>query len=572
MPFDSFVVAAVVHEIRASLVGAQVAKIYQPGQLDLDMHFRTRSGKVVLFASAHPEWYRLLLASSEPPNPPTPPQFCMLLRKHLEGARLDAVEHHGLDRAVKLNFRRSDGCRHLIVELMGKHSNIVLVDSENRILGCIKPVSSRISRVRQVLPGLPYAPPPDPSKPSPLELTKEEMTSLLGGARVDAAVLTNSFSGLGTFAAREICARAETSDADRCAAALFELVQRLRAGGFRPTVLLSPDGKPTDFWAFEIRQLSPGKPEPRTSISAAVEEVLDARMAAEQIEEKRKQFAAQAQRVLRMLESNISQAENALIEAERAEEYRIAGELLMANLHRLQPGSASVELPNFYDPEQRLISIPLDPAKTPAENAADYFERHKKALNAAKAAGERLEKLRRDYQTVADMASSAQQADLEGIERLESELSRLFPMPTTQPQPLPVKHKKQEHIPKIKHLRTEDGWEILIGETKEANDYLTTKIASPDDLWFHVRAAASAHVIVRTGKRPDAVPPRVIAEAARLAALHSEAKHSSVVAVDYTLKRYVHKPRGSPPGQVVYRNEKTIHVNPNETNSSESVV
>jgi predicted ribosome quality control (RQC) complex YloA/Tae2 family protein len=244
----------------------------------------------------------------------------------------------------------------------------------------------------------------------------------------------------------------------------------------------------------------------------------------------------------------------------------------MANLHCLQSGSASVELPNFYDPEQRPISISLDPAKTPAENAADYFERHRKALNAAKAASERLEKLRRDYQTVADMASQADQADLEGIKALENELLRRFPTPTVQPQPVPVKNKKHAHIPKIKHLRTEDGWEILIGETKEANDYLTTKIASPDDLWFHVRAAASAHVVVRTGRRPDAVPPKVIAEAARLAALHSEAKHSSVVAVDYTLKRYVHKPRGSPPGQVVYRNEKTIHVNPNETSTPESAV
>ncbi|MGC8834111.1 MAG: NFACT family protein, partial [Armatimonadota bacterium] len=306
MPFDSFVVAAVVHEVRARLVGARVVKIYQPNQLDLAVHFRARSGKSVLFISAHPEWYRLLLTSSEHPTPPTPPHFCMLLRKHLEGSRLEDAEHQGLDRVVNLKFRRSDGCKSIIVELMGKHSNIVLVDGEGRILGCVKPVSSRVSRVRQILPGLPYTPPPAPPKPSPLGLTKEEMSSLLKGAQVDAAALSGFFSGLGTFAGREIYARAETPDAEGCAAVLFELTQRLQTGRFSPTVLLDLNGKPADFWAFEIRQIDSSRTEPRASISAAVEEVLEARTAAEQLSEKRRQFTAQAQKILRMLESNIS--------------------------------------------------------------------------------------------------------------------------------------------------------------------------------------------------------------------------------------------------------------------------
>jgi predicted ribosome quality control (RQC) complex YloA/Tae2 family protein len=235
----------------------------------------------------------------------------------------------------------------------------------------------------------------------------------------------------------------------------------------------------------------------------------------------------------------------------------------MANLHSVNRGDEAVELPNYYDPGQRPLRISLDPTLSPQENAASYFRRYRKAKSGEDALQKQMAELEQKRESAHVLLTRVEAAQsMQEVELLRPEVERLAPLRAPHEAPAAHRGLRTAPAPKIQRIQAEGGWEILVGETKEANDYLTTKIASPDDLWFHVRAAASAHVVVRTGRRPQQVPREVIMQAARLAAAHSEAKHSSVVAVDYTLKRYVHKPRGSAPGAVIYRNEKTVHVEP----------
>lgn len=560
MPFDSIVTAAVACELRERVLGAAVVKVYQPRELEVYIHLRRGTARHVLLVSAHPETFRMHLVSETPENPASPPQFCMTLRKYLEGARIEAVEQEGLDRIVRIRFAGRQDTVTLTAELMGKHSNIVLTNASGRIIDCIKHVTPKVSRVRELLPGRQYQPPPQPAKPSPFGMTEEQMADALSGVQPSPEGILACFSGISPFAAKEVAARAEAQTPSAYARALWLLLEDVREARFSPAVIFDNAGRARDCWAFLPRQ-GDIHAEPELTMSSALEMAYASIQSTTEIEELRRRVISKAREALQRIQRRIAASQEALSQSERAEEYRVAGELLTANLSAVPKGAVSVELTNYYDPELKPITVPLDPKLSPAENAARYFERHRKARSAGVSAREQLTAAQQDEQTVHSIVARANTDSAEALKALLAELERFVPQQAPPPQPL-IPQRRGEPTPKIRRVQTPEGWEILVGETKEANDYLTTKIAAPDDLWFHVRAAASAHVVIRTGKRPDAVPHSVILRAARIAAANSEAKHSSVVPVDYTLRRYVTKPRGSPPGAVLYRNEKTVHVEP----------
>ncbi|MGQ9698386.1 MAG: Rqc2 family fibronectin-binding protein [Armatimonadota bacterium] len=561
MPFDSVVTAAVVRELRHRVVGASVTKVFHPGELEIYIHLRRGASRDVLLISAHPQAFRLHLVSSTPPNPPSPSRFCMTLRKYLEGARLEAVEQEGLERTIHLRFVSREGPVTLTAELMGRHSNIVLTDADGRILECIKKISSKVSRARAVLPGHQYAPPPPSAKPSPLGMTEQQIAELLSTASLSPDAIVALFSGISPFTAREVAARAQECTPTGYAQALCELLYDVREGNFTPIVLLDDANQPYDCWALAPRQDGIGSLAFESSISSALERAYVHIQHTAEIEALRRRVASAANEALRRIQKRISAAQEALAQSERAEEYRIAGELLTANLSSIPRGASSIELVNYYDRDLKPITVQLDPKLSPAENAARYFQKHRKAKSAKTSASEQLAAAEQDEKMLRSLLNRADTDNAEELKQILAELQRFVPCQAPSPEPV-VQPRHGGPMSKIRRFETPEGWEILFGETKEANDYLTTKIAAPDDLWLHVRAAASAHVVIRTRKRPDAVPHSVLLRAARIAAANSEAKHSSLVPVDYTLKRYVTKPRGSPPGAVLYRNEKTLHVEP----------
>lgn len=594
MTYDSFVAAAIAAEARSTILTSWVDVVHQPEERLVTLGFFGRGGKTRWAFSADARRAGVWRTQRKRPNPPTAPAFCMLLRKYLDGARLIGVETAGVDRVLRWRFERSDIRVSLVAEVMGKHSNLILLNDQEQILGAIKPVPARVSRVRQVLPGLVYQPPPAVDRVDPRALTRQAFLELVEGAVLDPDWIVKRLAGFGPFAARELLARAgapalpEEEDQHRPMSvppeasapsdgamptpeavweALAALMADVAAERFQPVLLRDAAGRPEGFWVFLPRQRPDAEPAP--SLSAAIETVFDAALAEETEAAERRELRERVRAALERAERQCQRVEEDLAGERRAEQWRIDGELLAANLHRVRRGDTSVEVVDYYDPEQKLRLIPLDPELTPQENVERLFRRHRKGIDAALMALEQADAVRARRQALAALRERIEAAAPEELPALRRELETLQVLregPTVRSgegDAADRRAAKPAYPPGVRiRTVTVDGWELLYGENATSNDFLTTKVARPDDWWLHVRAAASAHVVIRTGGRPERVPPRVLEEAARLAAAHSESKHAGLVPVDYVLKKYVRKPRASGPGRVTYQNEKTLFISP----------
>jgi predicted ribosome quality control (RQC) complex YloA/Tae2 family protein len=573
MNFDTFVAAAIAAEARRAVATAWVESIYQPEDRLVILGFYGRGGKTRWAFSADAARPGVYRTERRRPNPPSAPGFCMLLRKYLEGARLTGVETVGFDRILRWRFERSDGAALLIAEIMGKHSNLILTDLDGLILGAVKPVPAHLSRVRQVLPGLPYQPPPASDRPDPRSLDRETFRAQVGDAALDERWLTAHLAGFGPFAAREVLARAVEScslptcspGADAVWIALKAVMEEVKAERFQPTLFVSPGGAPHGFWAFPARHRPAPDQQPAAIMSAAIEAVYDQAAAVEDEALTRKELLAAVRSAQERSSRQQQRVEEDLAGEARAEAWRVEGELLTANLHRARRGDTEVEVIDYYDPEQKPRVIALDPELTPQENAERAFRRHRKAIDAALAALEQADTIQARHRMLSDLKERVERAAPEDLVSLRREVATLGLFREGGESQREKRKVTPEYPPGVRIRRTTaDGWEILHGENATSNDYLTTRVARPDDLWLHVRAAASAHVVIRTGGRADRVPPHVLEQAARIAAAHSESKHSGLVPVDYVLRKHVRKPRRSAPGLVTYQNEKTLYISPGE--------
>jgi predicted ribosome quality control (RQC) complex YloA/Tae2 family protein len=565
MTYDSFVAAAVAAEARGSVLTAWVEGVHQPEERLVTLAFYGRSGKWRWAFSADARRGGVWRTERRRPNPPTAPGFCMLVRKYLEGARLVAVETQGFDRILRWRFERSDAAVSLVAEVMGKHSNVILVDAEERILGALKNVPAHVSRARQVLPGLPYAPPPVGTRLDPRFLPSEAFRARFDAQPVTAETIVAHLSGFGPFAARELLARAGGTEPEAVREALAALMAAVAEERFAPTLLRDGSGRPEGFWAFPVSGRGGG--EPAATISAAIEAVFDAAASVEAEAALRRDLRERVRAALERAERQLRRVEEDLAGEARAEIWRVEGELLAANLYRVSRGDTQVEVVDYYDPEQRPRVIALDAERTPQENVERFFRKHRKAIDAAAAALEQESVVRERARQLAALRDRVEHAPAEELPAVREAAAALGVLPEREarisPGGRPARAREPEYPPGVRiRSRTVEGWEILHGENATSNDYLTTKVARPDDLWLHVRAAASAHVVVRTGGRPDRVPPRVLEAAARVAAAHSESKHSGLVPVDYVLRKHVRKPRKSAPGRVTYQNEKTLFIAP----------
>jgi predicted ribosome quality control (RQC) complex YloA/Tae2 family protein len=559
MTFDGFVTAAIRAELADDCAGAFVDQVHQPLATRAVIAFTGRGARQLWLFSVDAEGARCHAVQNRPSARGSPPPFCMLLRKHLRGARLEAVEQPGFDRVLRLRFHRGDGAPTLVHEVMGRHSNLLLLDETETILGAIKLVPPSRSRARPILPGLRYEPAPT-TRRDPREATLQEIGRLAASQSSGAEWLVSQFNGISPFAAREVAARGEPCDPASLAVALSALVERAEAGAFEPVLVRDEGGRPAGFWAFGSAQVSPDRQEGVGSMSTAVEAFYQFREEASAREQLRGSLRAALQHALTAQRRQGEEAARHLAALDSVEQLRISGELLTA-ARGIARGTASVSLPNYYDPDQRPLEIALEPELSARENAERYFRRYRRAIAAAERAIERLPAVEERIRQLEEFSTRAEAADtleLEGIRRqlLDAAVLREG-RPASAERPEPA-----ERMPpgvRIRRRRVED-WEILWGENAVSNDYLTTRIARPGDLWLHARAVTGAHIVVRGERKGSDVPRDVLAAAARIAAAHSDARHSSVVPVDYTFRRYVRKPRGSPPGSVTYQSERTLHV------------
>ncbi len=571
VPFDSLTLRAVTNELSNLLIGGQIQEIRQPDINTLFLNIRNNGKSHHLLLSCHPQDARIHLTQSRTPNSPVPFSFCMALRKHLENRRVLNIQQQGFDRILHITAGGSTEAPFtLIAELMGKHSNLVLVDSEFKIMDSARRISKRINRVRETLPGHTYMPPPEQSdRLSPFAegsidaILREipEMDFQKPKALTEA--LMQIYEGMSPFLAKEIeaLARSEDSWEAGISKAWESIILPSAVLQFKPVMLLDGDGSPIGCYPFPICQ-STLKQKSVQSLSIGLGEAWEVISSHKIVEKAYKETSQRIHKELQRVERQIAAVNEALKESARYEEFRQHAELILGNLWQIGPETAEVKLLNYFLDDPVEITLQLDPTLTPQQNAEHLFSRYKRAKEAEAGEMERMSILKEEREKLLNALSK-----MEGMEEkqlfdnlTDSLLREGLIKQTLEPEPSAGKKKQEFEGHKIRRIITQEGYEILVGETATANDYLTLRIASPNDLWFHVRAAAGSHVVLRTHGEPTRVPRSVLMRAAEVCVQHSSQKHASLVSVDYTLKRYVRKPRGAAPGAADYTRETTIDI------------
>lgn len=569
---DGLSLLAVKQELNR-LIGGKVDKIQQPERDTIILTIRAGGSNERLLLCAHPENGRVQLTELSYINPPEPPSFCMLLRKRLTGGRLLSIEQPHLDRVLIFSFEARDELGdtvtlQLVVELMGKYSNICFLNQNAQILDCVRHVSAGMSSVRILLPGVIYTPPPAQDKLNPLEAAEEDFIDALSARGSAHKLLSARFSGLSPDCARQMTARwsgenelhVETlSETDRRSFArfLYRLYQSFAAGEFRPVLVYNEYRDPVAFYAFE-----PSYAEDKLASFPTMGAALDSYYAQRDLLERFRRRSASLQRTLQNhLERNYKKQavfETALNQNEDLEALRLNGELLLAHAHQLKRGMQNAKLVNYYlDPPQETV-VELDEKLSPQENAQRYFKRYQKGKAAKALAFEQLQKTQEETAYLEGQLDNLNKCvtDVELIEIREELVREGYIRPENS------RLKTPKYAPsKPMRALSSDGIEIFIGRNNQQNDALTLQFARGEDLWLHTKNIPGSHVIVRS---EGEVPEATLKEAAMLAAYYSKARASASVPVDYCPRKYVKKPTGAKPGMVIYTTNRTLYVTPDE--------
>lgn len=570
MPLDAICLQAVVQELRPLLIGQRIDKVQMPTR---DQAVLTlRAGRLLLNAGAGAP--RLQMTALARENPAESPMFCMLLRKHLVGARVADITQPPLERLVRLELDSADdfgrpGHRTLVLEAMGRRSNLILLDEEGRVIDCLRRVDAEMSAARQVLPGLFYLPPASQGRLPVTEETEAGFREKLDAAppeqKIDAFLL-DSYFGVSPLIARELAflAAGETDGRlfglgpegeARLWAELERLVADIRENRFTP-VGLKRNGEPLDYSYRSIRQYGDAAEQVTyPSFSDLMDDFYAQRERAERLRQRGADLTRAASTARDRLRRKLAAQEKEYAQTQERDQLRLYGELITANLYRMERGQRTLEAENYYDPQGGTVTVPLDPLLTPQQNAAKYYKRYNKAKTAERYLREQMDIARRDLEYLGSV--------LEELERAESDQDFSdIREELRQAGFLRKQGKKQISRPaRPLEFRTSAGLRVLVGRSNRQNDRLTHD-ADRRDLWFHTQKIHGAHVILCTGAQE--ADEASIREAAGLAAWYSQAKHSANVPVDCTAVKNVKKPAGARPGMVTYINFRTVYVTPEE--------
>lgn len=573
MPLDGIAISNICYDIERIALGGRVEKVYQPERDELVLAIRAGGANHRLMLTSSASHPRLHFTKISKPNPATAPLFCMVLRKHISGGWLVCVTQPGFERIVELGITSPNEMgdvtqKRLIIEMMGKHSNIILVDSDGCILEAAKRITHSLSTVRQVLPGMPYSYPPGQGKADPQVLNESAFLQIQKFGQESAkGFIYKNFSGISPATAAEICHRAGISADAPCEAlsqhgssrlyeALSGLMLEVSSKDFQPHMLLKND-TPQDFFCTKatlFAGLEGYESRPYYDISTLLEAYFVKK-------DTNTRLAQKTADLRRIIQTNIERCikkrgihEHTLAQIENRQEYRIKGELLTANIHQLSQGMTTAVLQNYYDESLPIIDIALDPMLTPAENAQRYFKRYNKDKRAHNALAEQIsaneDEQRYLEALIETLETCVDEADIDQVreELFENGYAK--------------KRKPQKGLaPKAKplHYLSSDGADIFVGKNNRQNDELL-KSADNRDVWMHVKDIPGSHVIIKhTG---GSVSELAIAEAAALAAYYSKGRESSNVPVDYTTRKNVKKPSGAKPGMVIYDNHRTLYITP----------
>ncbi|WP_313132498.1 Rqc2 family fibronectin-binding protein [Anaerocolumna sp.] len=578
MALDGLVISNVVYELKEKLVDGRISKISQPEKDELVLIIKNNRANYKLFLSAGASLPLIYLTEENKQNPLTAPGFCMLLRKHLNSARILDIIQPGLERIVQIKIEHlnelGDLCvKYLIIELMGKHSNIIFCDDTMHIIDSIKHVSHLVSSVREVLPGRDYFIPVSGDKQNPLTITYEDFSEhvLKKPLPLGKAIYT-ALTGISPLIANEICYRASL-DSEASTSSLSEsegvhlyknfdrLIGDIREFKFEPNIVYNEDDSPVEFSCVPLTCYSALKKGDYESISQVLENYYASKNAITRIRQKsvdlRKIVSNAIERNTKKYELQLKQ----LKDTEKRDKYKVYGELINTYGYNLESGAKSLTALNYYTNEE--ITIPLDPTLTAKENSLKYFEKYNKLKRTFDAVSSLIEETKIDLIHLDSIRTSLDIALAEeDLVELKEELMEYGYMKRkfTSGKPGNKGNKKQKITSRPFHYLSSDGFHIYVGKNNYQNDELTFKFATGGDWWFHAKNIPGSHVVLQTeGKE---IPDRTFEEAGRLAAFYSKGREGDKVEIDYTEKKNVKKPAGGKPGFVVYYTNYSMMVSP----------
>lgn len=570
MAFDGITIANIVSELNHTIVGGKINKIAQPEADELMITVKNNRTQYRLFLSASASLPLIYLTGENKQGPLTAPNFCMLLRKHIGSARILSVTQPGLERILIFELEHlnelGDICRKkLIVEIMGKHSNIIFCQEDDTIIDSIKHISANMSSVREVLPGRTWFIPHTQDKMDPLIMSREAFTETVFGKNLPVfkAVYT-SLTGFSPLIAEELCVRSgidpkrqaqelEETEKETLWQTTDDLVDRIRRQDFSPVIVYQEE-EPLEFAAFPLTKYQDQKSVSYESISQVLESYYSMKNKITLIRQKSADLRRIVTTAIERTSKKYELQQKQQKDTEKKEKYRIYGELLNTYGYHLEEGARSLEALNYYTNE--MITIPLDEHLSAAENAKKYFDRYTKLKRTEEALNELLEETRSDLEHLESIRTSLDIAlDEDDLVEVREELMEYGYLRRKG-----SSGKKKKNVSRPFHYRSSDGFDIYVGKNNFQNDELSFKFASGNDWWFHAKGQPGSHVIVKSNG--EELPDRTFEEAARLAAFYSKGRQAPKVEIDYTQKKNLKKPNGAKPGFVIYHTNYSMIAEP----------
>lgn len=579
MALDGFSISNIIYELKNTIMGGRVDKIYQPEKDEIIIQIRNKGNAYKLLLTANASSPRLNFTTIQKENPINAPLFCMVLRKHLSSGKIVGITQPNFERIVNIQVESINelgdySIKTLVFEIMGKHSNIILIDDKNNILESIKHISFDKSSVREVLPGRTYTLPPSQDKKSPLDTNFEEFYNIIKNCipTKTQQIIYKSYNGISPILASEICNNGNIDPSknteelsDNEIKSLYNsfnnIVTLNNKENFKPQIIYNENETVLDFTVFDFNIFNHLDKKYFSSISELLEFFYKSKDLTYRLNQK-------SQDLKRLISQNIERCakkkeiqQKTLKDIENRETLKLYGELITANIYAIKKGMTKVILNNFYSENFEEIEIRLDPNLTPAENAQKYFKKYNKEKRTFIALQDQIKQNDEELLYLESVLSSVNACtDEYDIKEIRTELAEQGFLKRQKNN----KNNKQKNNKKAKplHYISTDGFHIYVGKNNTQNDELTLRFAKPLDMWFHTKDIAGSHVIVVSeGKE---IPNSTLNEAANLAAYYSKASNSSLVPVDYTPKKFVKNPNGAKPGMVIYETNKTAYITPNE--------
>lgn len=584
MAFDAGMVCAIAYELNNALSTGKIEKVYMPEKDEIHLLIHSGRESVRLVISASSSNPRIMITRIAKENPPSPPMFCMQLRKHLVGGRIVSITQIDFERVIKIEIECYDELgfltkKFLYFEIMGKHSNIIFCDAQNKILNAVRPVDFSISLLRQILPGMTYELPPKQNKLNPVSVTKEVFAVTLSqypDERLAEKFITDSFMGISSLIAREIIFRAtgrtntclRDCESEKLWFFFTDIINNIRTNEFVPTLLLKSDGGniPFEYSFCKIRQYQSGAVvKTCESFSNLLEEFFSTRDKNERLKQRSQDIFHLLCNAQNRLVKKIEIQQSEIADCSNMSKMKLYGDLITQNIYAIRRGDKTAKCINYFEQDCPVVEIPLDVQLSPSQNAQKYYKSYNKKKSAKSILAKQLDNAYRELEyieTIFDSLTRAQnEKDLDEIRQELCEWGYAKRIKSN----LKITQKPKKVV--INNITSPSGYKIYIGKNNLQNDYITTQLAEKNDYWFHVKDFPGSHVVLSTnGQEP---PSQDFTFAAAIAAQNSKAANDVKVAVDYTLIKNIKKPAGAKPGYVTYSEYWTAYVTPNKILPSE---